>query len=216
MNISGMDNGLRLAELLASRLCHDLSGPLNGLGAGLTEATAGSAMAAEGLALAQEAATIAIRRLVLLRAAWGEPGESLDRPALERLATGLPARRVRVDLAGLTEGIVFGPVASRLLLNVLLLGAESLPRGGTIVLQGDAAGGVVAMIDGPQAAWPDCLPALIAAPDSAQEMLCDATPRDLQAPLTVMMAAAGGQFLSLLLGAAATSAPPLLVSVCDA
>jgi histidine phosphotransferase ChpT len=131
MKTSGLDDALRLAELLANRLCHDLSGPLNGLGAGLAEAVAGSAMAADGLALAQEAATVAIRRLVLLRAAWGEVGEALDRPALERLASGLPGRRVRVDLSRLTEPVRFAPNASRLLLNVMLLAAESLPRGGT-------------------------------------------------------------------------------------
>jgi histidine phosphotransferase ChpT len=215
MNISAMQDALRLAELLANRLCHDLSGPLNGLGAGLSEAVAGSSMAAEGLSLAQEAAAVAIHRLILLRAAWGQAGESFDRAALERLAAGLPGRRLKVDCSRIADGVVFPPMASRLLLNVMLLAAESLPRGGTIMLQGDPASGVVAMIDGPQAAWPDCLPGLIAAPDSACELLRDAAPRDIQAPLTVLMAAGAGQRLSLLLGTTATSAPPLLVSQLD-
>ena len=206
---------LRLAELLANRLCHDLSGPLNGLGAGLAEAAACSAMAAEGAALAQEAATVAIRRLILLRAAWGQAGDSLDRASLEHLASGLSGRRIRLDCSHLAPESRFAPLASRLLLNVLLLAVESLPRGGTIALQGDAASGVVILIDGPHAAWPDTLPGLLAAPDRIHEVLRDATPRDIQAPLTVLMAADAGQRLSLLLGAAATAAPPLLVSQID-
>lgn len=216
MNTSGTNDGLRLAELLANRLCHDLSGPLNGLGAGLAEAVAGSPMAADGLALAREAASVTISRLILLRAAWGEVGDALDGAGLARLASGLPGRRVRADLSGIAGDVVFGPMASRLLLNVMLLGAECLPRGGTVRLAGDPAGGIVALIDGPQAAWPESLPGLIAAPATASDLLREASPRDIQAPMTIMMAAAAGQSLSLLLGSIATAAPPLLVSVRDA
>ena len=118
---------------------------------------------------------------------------------------------MRADLSGLAEPALFTPGGGRLLLNVLMLAAESLPRGGTVVLRGGAAEGLVVLLDGPMAAWPDSLPGLIADPQSAAALLQTASPRDVQAPLTVMMAATGGHRLSLLLGAAVM--PPLLVSL---
>lgn len=216
MNSFGTDDGLRLAELLATRLCHDLSSPLNGLSAGLAEAVGNPENAADGLTLAQDATRVAVARLFLLRAAWGEPSESLDRNALHRLCAGLPGRRIHVDLSGIAETVTFSPQDGRLLLNILILCAESLPRGGTVMLQGDAQRGVIAMIDGPQAAWPEGLPGLIAAPESALAQLRDMSPRTIQGPLTVLMAASAGQRVSLLLGAAAETTPPLLVSLTSA
>lgn len=204
MNDSRIDVAFRLAELMASRLCHDLSGPLNGLGAGF-------GANGDAPSLAEEASRTIIARLILLRAAWGEPGESLGRADFERLATGLPRRRIRVDLSGLDEGAVFGSLASRFLLNVMLLCSESLPRGGTLTLQGNAARGVVAMIDGPNAAWPEGLTGMIVSPEPVLESLRELSPRNLQLPFTLLMAHATGQRLSLLLGASASATPPMLI-----
>lgn len=204
MDLSSIDVAFRLAELMASRLCHDLSGPLNGLGSGF--GTSG-----EPPSLAEEASRAAIARLVLLRAAWGEPGEKLGRADFERLAIGLPRRRIQVDLSGLDDGAVFGSLASRFLLNVMLLCSESLPRGGTLALRGNAARGVVAMIDGPNAAWPEGLTGMIVSPLSILDGLHDISPRNLQLPFTLLMAHATGQRLSLLLGASASPAPPVLI-----
>jgi hypothetical protein len=64
--------------------------------------------------------------------------------------------------------------------------------------------------DGPRAAWPRGLTATIAGADPAQ-LLADAEPHALQAPLTAMIAARGGFVLSFLLAAGADAAAPLLI-----
>lgn len=200
----GLDGGLLPAAHLVARLCHDLSGPLHGLSAALAEARED----AEALALAQEAAAALRARLALLRAAWGVPA-ALEAGGLRRLADGLPqAHRLRVVLAGPVADAPVPAAAARLLLNALLLAAESLPRGGTITLEGDPAGPVVLGIDGPGAAWPPGLGALLADPHPAWPPL-----QRMQAALLALFAAEAGARLRLLLGGAAEGAAPVLLDL---
>lgn len=64
-------NALRLSEALATRLCHDLSGPVNTL-LGVADVVADDATAApEALLLMVQAGQSLARRLRLYRAAWG-------------------------------------------------------------------------------------------------------------------------------------------------
>src|SRR5258708_36426818 len=72
-----MTQSLRLAELLASRLCHDLSGPINTLDGVLELARDDPLMQAEALGEASEAAAVLTRRLRVLRPAWGGAGERM-------------------------------------------------------------------------------------------------------------------------------------------
>lgn len=202
--------GLRLAELLATRLVHDLSGPTSGLCAALGEARAD----AEALALAEEAAVTLRRRLALYRAAWGAPA-ALSGSGLRAMAEGLPnAHRLRLDLAGPIEGAVLPPEAARLLLNLLLLAAESLPRGGAVTLEGDPAQDLVLGIEGPRAGWPEGFSAMLTDADAAWTAL-PSVPRGprLQAALTALLAHRARARLRLLLGAAAEAAPPLLIEL---
>lgn len=206
MSDSSMDETfLRLAELIASRLCHDLSGPLNGLNAGL-------AMVETDPTLAHEAAKAATARLILLRAAWGEPGDPLGREDLARLAAGIGRSRITVDLSALDEATRFSPAAARLLLNVILLCAQALPRGGTVALRGDEAAGVIATAEGPNAAWPSGLAAMVADPAAATSALQETSPRGMQLALTMLMARACGHRVSLLLGSAGVGNPPLRIT----
>lgn len=185
--------GLQLAERLATRLCHDLAGPLSGLVAALGEAGAD----AEALPLAVEAADALRQRLALFRAAWGTPGP-LSADALRQLCAGLPrAERLRIDLVGPVAATALSPRRARLLLNALLLAAESLPRGGGITLQGDPAGTLALGIDGANAAWPDGLAAMLHDPARAARRLAEGARGALhQAAWLVLLAVEAGARLT--------------------
>lgn len=205
MDETAMDATLYLASLIATRLCHDLSSPLNGLSAAL-----GDGDVATDIDLARQAARQATDRLILLRAAWGEPGEPMSKADLQRFAAGAIRRRTAIDLDGIADAACFPPGAARLLLNLMLLGAESLPRGGVVSLQGDQTQGVIMMLDGPNAGWPPGLATLMADPAALPATLRALDPRNLQAPLTVCLAQAGQHHLSFLFSGTPEHAPPLM------
>lgn len=203
---------LRLARVLATRMCHDLSGPLSGLGAALGEMPGDP----EALLLARDAALILRQRIALLRAAWGEDVPPLGRDGLRDLSLGLPnAARLRVDLDGLAAGTPFAPAAARLVVNVMLLAAESLPGGGLLEFAGDPAGQVVACIAGRRAAWPAGLGEMLASVDAARQAVTAlqgaSGARSVQAPLTALLAHVAGVRTGLLLSGAVEAAPPLLL-----
>jgi len=208
-----MSESLQLAELLCSRLCHDLSGPLGAL-IGVLEIAREEQPDSEALTVAEETAAELVTRLRLLRAAWGQSPEPLDLPQLQAYAEGVSStRRVKVDLAGLQPDSVFPPQAGRLILNMLLLAAESLPHGGVVALVGSPTTHLLVTIDGPRAAWPQGLAACLTHEASAKAALTDA--RKLQTPLTALIAHGHGFRLSLLMpggpaGAAAAPTPLLL------
>jgi hypothetical protein len=209
MDMPAMDEALHLAALLVSRLCHDLSSPLNGLTVSLGDLGDATSDAPERIEEAQQAADSLAQRLILLRAAWGEAGEAQDAAALQRHALGLRRRNLAIAWGDLLTARPFAAHDARVLLNVLILASEGLPRGGTIALARDGADGVIVMIDGPQAGWPKGLAGLIADPGAAHAALLASTPRQIQAPLTVLLAHAGGQRMAILMSANAEQAPPL-------
>ncbi len=214
--MTGVSEQLRLAELLSARLCHDLSGSLGTL-IGVLEIAREERPDSETLALAEEAAVELAQRLKLLRGAWGEDGDELDVDQLRGLADSLSAsRRVRLDLAGLQPGAVFPPPAARVLLNVLLLAAESLPGGGIVALSGSPSQHVLVTISGPRAAWPAGLGAWLA-DDAAAWDAVTVGARHLQGPLTVLLARGHGFRLSLLMPSGLpgdqAASPPLLLTL---
>jgi histidine phosphotransferase ChpT len=214
---SGRARRVRLAETLATRLCHDLSGPLGALGAALGEVGADP----EALPLAQEAAAVLHARLALLRAAWGAAPPGLTGAALADLARGLTnAHRLRLELDPKLRAGAFAPPFARLVLNAILLASESLPMGGTIGLAGDPAREVMVSIVGPRAAWPEGLGRLLADPEAtwdALDAIGEALPgRRFQAVLTALVAEAAGAEARLLLGPRPEAAPPLVLRLTSA
>ena len=127
-------SGLRVAGLLASRLCHDLVGPLGAVSNGLELNAEGDAMAKEALALAQRSAKRATSRLQFFRyafgAAGGEPnfGPTEARPVAVSL---LNSGEIAIDWPE-TKDVDLPAGAGRLLLNLALLAVECLPRGGGV------------------------------------------------------------------------------------
>ena len=137
------------AETLGARLCHDLAG-LVGTLAGAVEMLAETGCRdGEVLEEAGQAARELTARLRLLRAAWGGDCGALDRDGIAALLPGLAASgRVRVDLSGLTRR--YPEPLARVLLNLLLLAHEAVPRGGAVALADAPCGGVLARVEGPR------------------------------------------------------------------
>lgn len=208
---------LLLAETLAVRLCHDLSGQVNALTAAIEVLNDESGADPEALALASDAGALLARRLRLARAAWGRTGGPLSVAEWRDLAGALVRRGIAFDLDGVDDTGHFGPGAGRLALNLLILAAEALPAGGVIEVVGHPAHDIMLRIQGPRAAWPAGFAGMLADADAAWDSLRAAdralAAKALQAPLTVLIAQAEGLRISLLMGPAAEAAPPLLVTL---
>lgn len=199
---------LELASALCARLCHDLSSPLGTLSGTLDLVADEPDNAAAALSVAGETAVTMVARLKLLRAAWAGDCGPLNRGRIADLAAGLPPR-VRVSLDGLQSEPFNGPVA-RVLLNLLLLGGDALPMGGTVMLAGDAQGGIVVTLEGQSVRWDAGLAAALLDP----ALLPPSEPRTVQMPLTIRLAQAAGMRLSFLMAATPgpRSGPRLLLA----
>jgi histidine phosphotransferase ChpT len=206
----GLNNeALRLAELLCSRLCHDLSGPLGTL-VGMIEIAREERTDSETLDLADATVAHLVNRLRLLRAAWGHQSEELDLGRLHSYAGALSdSRRLTVDLDAIELDAVVPADASRLILNALLLAAESLPSGGTIVLAGSPTDSLVVTIAGANAGWPPGFAACLV--DEAAAVAGLTSARRIQGPLTALIARSLGVRLSFLMPLGASSQPPPLL-----
>jgi histidine phosphotransferase ChpT len=206
---------MHLAEILVTRLCHDLAGPVGTVAASLALADEDAASEQEARELAAEAATAAVSRLRLLRAAWG-PAFPLPFEELQALAGGLPRHNTAVEMASLEpDRPVPGPLV-RVLLNAILLGSESLPQGGAIAVTGTGHDEWLVEIAGPRAAWPEEFGPALADPERARaalEALDGPTSRASQALLTALLAHVSGVRISImmLMGGGGGAPPRLMV-----
>lgn len=186
---------LEFASALCARLCHDLSSPLGTASGTLELASEEPAQAEEAAAIAMESVNAAISRLQLLRAAWAGDCGPLSKGRLQQLAKGLPAR-VQTDLAGLAD-ITFDGSHARILLNLLLLGADALPSGGVVALAGEPEGGIILTVTGRLVTWDAGVAAVLLDP-----AMGGSEPRTVQMPLTARLAHAAGLRLSFLVAPA--------------
>jgi len=141
--MSAPDADTLLANLLCSRLCHDLVGPVGAIGNGL-EVLADeedAAMRRQALELLSFSAEEAARRLKFYRLAFGAAGGgdvALPLGEAREAARGLLAGgKVSLDWpdAAMPVGPAPGKSSVRLLLNLIQIGAEALPRGGRVAVQ---------------------------------------------------------------------------------
>lgn len=189
-----------LVELVCARLCHDLSGLIGTVGNALEMLAEDGDRGDEVLAFASTAARRLKQRLRLMRAAWGPETDPIALPALVELVTGpLAARRIGFDTRVLPAGSVFSASMGRVVLNLILLGCDCIPQGGTIVLMGDPAD-LMVRIDGPGAAWPAGLLSCLRDEAAALDALGSA--RTVQMPLTVLLALSRNLQLTPVLGSA--------------
>ena len=137
MGNEGMLVDLKVAQFLCSRLCHDLAGPVGAVNAGLELLDEGAGDAQDALTLVAQSAREMTRRLAFFRMAFGLGAGAGGVIALDEardLAAGLlTAGRVTLDWPRDTSRDRTMPAAAlKLVLNLVLLGAESLPRGGAL------------------------------------------------------------------------------------
>jgi len=128
---------LRVLELLAARLCHELSGPIAAISNGvelLAEEDPGLGFLHDAVALVSESARRARCRLQFYRFAYGfSSGSTIAGPAPHEIVAGfLAATNIIGDYAECIR--MLSPDWQKLACNLLSVGADALPRGGRLVL----------------------------------------------------------------------------------
>lgn len=183
-----MTDSLQLAELLCARICHDLSGPVGAAAAGaeLFEDME-PAPDPETLSLVAGAAAGAAQRLKFFRATLG-PAASTPQSSVvltelieSYLATQVSAASPGIALSWPAAPSALDGATARLLLNLVLLAKDALPRGGRIR---------IALEDGLPVVVAHGEPASLA--EEARQVLVDgrppAGPRGAQAELARVLA----------------------------
>ena len=128
---------LRVAELLCSRLCHDLISPVAAVSNGL-ELLGDEAddMASEITSLLTFSVGQAAGRLMYFRVAYGLGGENADalsQSEAAKLSRGIAEEdKILLDLQDGDQPL--GRDAAKLLLNAALVGLETLPNRGNLKL----------------------------------------------------------------------------------
>lgn len=140
-----MDDALDFAEKLVARLCHDLAGPIGAVAAGAELLGEESGDDGAALALLEKSAVLLGARLQLYRFAFGQAGNRTafadQRRAIDTAFTQDGRCRLHWTLGGAAPD----PALGRVVLNLVLLAADCLPRGGDIDIDGDAASGRLAV-----------------------------------------------------------------------
>lgn len=194
--------GLDLAALVASRVCHDVISPVGAIvnGLELMEDGADEATAELALDLIRKSARTASARLQFCRIAFGaagSAGSAIDtRDAHQVAANFINDERTSIDWhvppAFLPKNRV------KLLLNLLVLAQACIPRGGTIRVEmtgeGDSAGFVVT-VAGLNARLPPHAAELIAGIPANEQGTIDA--HAIQPYYTGQLARAAGMAVSL-------------------
>lgn len=128
----------RVAELLVSRICHEVVGPIGAINNGveLIEEM-GEDMAADAMGLIGSSAKQAAARVQFLRVAYGRTGRSETRAAdLRNIATAaLGNGRIQIDwpMGAIAPDIPDG--MGGLILNLIELASGALPRGGRVEVE---------------------------------------------------------------------------------
>ncbi|MCH8236551.1 MAG: hypothetical protein IIC06_00095 [Proteobacteria bacterium] len=133
---------LSVAQLLCSRLCHDLVGPLGAVNTGLELLDEGLDADGQALELIAKSGSVATRRLAFFRIAFGHgagTGGTATLTEARTLAAGLLAEgKVGLDWPENADAGPQGPVLPavvKVILNMVLVASESLPKGGTVGLR---------------------------------------------------------------------------------
>ncbi len=134
-----MSHETKLAEMIATRLCHDLTGPIGAVNNGaefLDEE--GFDMQNEAVKLIVSSAHEAVNRLQFYRQAYGRVGEAGEASLAEKKKLALDffsGTKIKLDWPDNhtdAAGVPLSQKMSRLLLNLLIITAGSAIRGGTL------------------------------------------------------------------------------------
>ena len=129
-------NDLDFAALLVSRVCHDLVSPVGAVVNGLEvlEDETDATMRADALRLVAASAEQAAARLQFARVAFGAAGSAgaeLDLTEVARVMSGL-LKGGKVELIWHAHAVNWPKDWAKLLMNVVLMAADCLPRGGRV------------------------------------------------------------------------------------
>lgn len=214
---AGVKVDLDVVQLLCSRLCHDLIGPVGAVNVGVEmfEEAAHAEADAEALAMLGRSARQVKAALALYRIAFGFGGLSedgdIDGQLREVVDTFVGDGPVTLDWP-LPEPETPGldAVTAKLLLNMVLLGHGALIRGGTLGIRvvdlGDDGRGLAVIATGERARLRDELRSAATAPVAAVATAASAadggigealTAYTVQAALTRLLADAAGAELEV-------------------
>ncbi|MBX6425652.1 MAG: histidine phosphotransferase [Variibacter sp.] len=162
-------DALDLAALLCSRVCHDLISPVGAVvnGMEVLEETDDESTRLFALDLIKKSASQASARLQFCRLAFGAAGSAgaeIDLGDAENVARGF-IQDDKVSLGWHLPRMLLPKNRVKLLLNMLLLGTQIIPRGGTITAEmiGEgASAGFRVTVRGLNARIPQAVPALVA------------------------------------------------------
>lgn len=192
-----------LARMVGLRLCHDLGGVVGTIGNALDMITE---VGGEAQTLAQDAAEVLRRRLVLWRAMLGGQGDATLGSTLALLDGQLAGGRALAETGTLDLGVSLPEPVVPVLLAAMLLAGEALPRGGRVCLAGDPGGELAIWPDGPRAAWPASLLRALAG-----ELPADPMGRDLTIVWLCSLAGAAGIHLSIAMPPGQTVGPLMII-----
>lgn len=132
-----MDIDLKVAQLLCSRLCHDLISPAGAINAGLelmAENPKGDI--ADAMSLSSESARQLTAKLSFFRVAFGATSQAMTLDQLIDLGRGFVGQgAVRIDAPDADGSSAVPATGVRLALALIMLGIGALPRGGSLELQ---------------------------------------------------------------------------------
>lgn len=146
MTNSSSSLDLELAGLLSARLCHDLAGPVGAANNGAELLSEGGAESMEDARdLISSCVGQAVRRLRFFRLAYGSHHGSMDwSGAMQTGAAMLADSKIEFAWQGAYDGAEDQDIAGagKLALNMMLLAANALPRGGQLdfAAAGEACG----------------------------------------------------------------------------
>ena len=191
---------LDLAALLSSRICHDVISPVGAIVNGLEvlEDEKDAEMRGFALDLIKKSARTASARLQFCRLAFGAAGSagaSIDTGDAEQVARGLLADD-KTRLEWDAPRVLMPKNKVKLVLNLCLIAAATIPRGGVIkvaVSDTDSATRIVVEASGPNARLASHVPRLLAGTPEGDSV--DA--HGIQAYYTGLVAQAAGLALTL-------------------
>jgi histidine phosphotransferase ChpT len=141
MSVPVILEALDLAALLCSRVCHDLISPSGAIvnGIEVLEESTDEETRSFALELIKKSARTASARLQFCRIAFGASGSvtaQIDLGDAENVARGF-VEDEKVKLAWNLSRALAPKNRVKLLLNMILVAAQSIPRGGIVAVEGD-------------------------------------------------------------------------------
>ena len=140
----GIQVDMRVAELLCSRLCHDLVGPVGAVNHGIELiAEENSPIIAEATEMIGQSADQAASRLEFFRVAFGLAGGGAGQMSMaegRKLAGGFLEKHINLNWPVNAE-LPWADTETRVpkdvikvILNMMMLGVDCLPRGGEMIV----------------------------------------------------------------------------------